>query len=88
MEQLRTRARYMRPLHPTLLRFSHNQLERERVTKLMKEYKQEFGRRTIKTAMLGFFARGTAETYNIKTRFFGDRYQPKTRKIQYPLQIQ
>jgi len=72
-------AQHYRLLVPTMQRFAHDGLERQRVIAAEKEATRLFGPPTAKDRALQWGARLAAEVHSIKRRFFGDMDQPKTR---------
>jgi len=78
-EQMREFAQHYRLLSPTMRRFAHNDVERQRVVMAEKEATRLLGTPSAKERVLQFAARAIAEGHSIKRRLFGDMDQPKTR---------
>jgi radical SAM superfamily enzyme YgiQ (UPF0313 family) len=78
-EQMREFAEHYRLLAPTMRRFAHNRLERQRVIAAEKEATRLFGAPSVKERALQVVARTLAEAHSMKRRLFGDMDQPKTR---------
>ncbi len=77
-EQTRKRAEELRLLFPTMIRFAHNALERERAIALQKEYDDEFGPLALKERAMQIGARVLAEIRSVKERLGRDYKQPST----------
>jgi len=78
-QQMRDFAEQYRLLVPTMRRFAHNELERQRVIAAEAEATQLFGAVSPKDRVLQLAGRALAEVHAIKRRLFGDMAQPKTR---------
>jgi radical SAM superfamily enzyme YgiQ (UPF0313 family) len=78
-DQMRESAVQFRLLAPTMRRFAHNELERQRVIAAEKEATRLFGAPSAKDRALQLVGRSLAEVHSIKRRLFGDMAQPKTR---------
>ncbi len=76
-EQLCDRAQELRTLIPTMRRFAHDTLERERVNALEARFVASIGPVDPKLRALQIGARAIAEAHAIRTRFVRDLDQPK-----------
>lgn len=71
-------ARDMRMLIPTMRRFAHNELERERVDAIDARSMAELGPMTLKEKGMALAGRAIAEAYAMRCRLVGDMTQPAT----------
>lgn len=78
-QQLREFAEQYRAIVPTMLRFAHDDLEKQRIKAAEKEAARLFGAPSTKLRALQIAARTIAEAHSIRRRLFGDMAQPKTR---------
>jgi radical SAM superfamily enzyme YgiQ (UPF0313 family) len=78
-DQIRRFAEQYRLLAPTMRRFAHNRLELDRVIAAEREATRLFGAPTIKERALQMVARTLAEAHSIRSRWFGNMPQPRTR---------
>ena len=78
-EQMRESVVQFRLLAPTMRRFAHNSLERQRVIAAEKEATRLFGPPSVRDRTLQLAGRTLAEIHSIKRRLFGDMAQPKMR---------
>jgi radical SAM superfamily enzyme YgiQ (UPF0313 family) len=76
-EQLRERASLLRLILPTLRRFGHNALARDRASRLIAEYEAVLGPMDRRSRLLSTGARALAELHSLRTRLFGDSTQPR-----------
>ena len=78
-EQMREFVQQYRLMAPTMRRFAHNELERQRVIAAEHQATQLFGALSAKERVLQVAARTIAEAHAVKRRFWGDMAQPRTR---------
>ena len=78
-EQMREFVLQYRLMAPTMRRFAHNELERQRVIAAERQATQLFGALRAKDRALQVAARTIAEAHAVKRRFWGDMAQPRTR---------
>lgn len=78
-QQMREIAEHIRLLTPTMHRFAHNALERERVEAVERTCTELFGAPTAKVRATQLFARLLAEAHALRTRYFDRVTQPRTR---------
>jgi radical SAM superfamily enzyme YgiQ (UPF0313 family) len=76
-DQLRERASLFRLILPTLRRFGHNALARERASRLIADYDATLGPMDRRARLLSKGARALAELHALRTRVFGDTIQPQ-----------
>ncbi|HEY3451503.1 MAG TPA: cobalamin-dependent protein [Myxococcales bacterium] len=81
--QTRERAETMRLILPTLERYAHDDLERDRVRELTREYDLVLGPASLKTRALQLCAQGIASAYVLRSELFGDLDQPATHVTRY-----
>ncbi len=83
VRQVRGRCETFRLVLPTLERFAHDGLERDRVRALTRRYDAVLGRASLKTRALQAGAQAIASTYVLRSELFGDLDQPATRLTRY-----
>jgi radical SAM superfamily enzyme YgiQ (UPF0313 family) len=76
-DQLASRAKRLRLILPTVRRFAHDSLARQRAEHLMGEYERTFGPMDPRSRLLSLGARVLAEAHTVRTRLFGDMPQPR-----------
>lgn len=77
--QMRATAQELRLLVPTLRRFAHNDLERQRVDAIEVRCRELLGPLSLKDQAKSAAARMIAEVHNLRTRYVGWTNQPQTR---------
>lgn len=82
-EQARARAEDLRLLVPTMRRFAHNSVARERVEELESRFARVLGPEPLHRSALAMGARALAEAHAAKVRISGDLAQPSTHKTRY-----
>lgn len=82
-EQMRARAEELRLLMPTMKRFAHNDLARERVEALGERFVQVLGREPLHRAALAVGARALAEANAAKALLGADYMQPRMHRVRY-----
>ncbi|MGC4120240.1 MAG: cobalamin-dependent protein [Myxococcales bacterium] len=83
LAQTRARAETMRLVLPTLERYAHDDLERDRVRALTREYDLVLGPASLKTRALQLGAQAIASSYVVRSELFGDLDQPQTHVTRY-----
>ncbi len=76
--EMRSAASDLRLLIPTLRRFAHNTVERQRVAEIAERCDEILGPLPLPDRARQVMARVIAEGYSVRCRLFGDRTQPKT----------
>jgi len=76
--EMRSVASDLRLLLPTLRRFAHNTLERQRVREVAERCDRILGPLSLAERVKQLAARVIAEVYAVRCRVFGDRIQPET----------
>lgn len=83
LAQVKARAETLRILLPTLERFAHDSLERDRVRALGAEFDRVLGAASLKTRALQLGAEAIASSYVLRSELFGDLAQPETHVTRY-----
>jgi radical SAM superfamily enzyme YgiQ (UPF0313 family) len=86
-EQMRARAEELRLLLPTMRRFAHDVLERERIDALDQRFQAVLGREPVYRAAMALGARALAEAHAARVRWGAEFQQPKTHltRFRWPL---
>jgi radical SAM superfamily enzyme YgiQ (UPF0313 family) len=85
-ELIRENAEQLRLLVPTMRRFAHDPLERQRVNAAERECRELLGPATPRTKALQYAALALAQVHAVRARLFGDMPQPRTRltRLRWP----